>query len=133
MLSFPVLVSAICACTSHTQTSHSISCSAYIPLPPCSAADAEQLVGQVNPAAFQKAATADDEGLEALREHVGLLKKVCRQKAVYCLKDVRRQVKQAATVGCAGQAAVLQAHNVYRHPSMVLLGSWGPAFGQPLG
>lgn len=27
-----------------------------------------------------------------LREHVGLLKKVCRQKAVYCLKDVRRQV-----------------------------------------
>lgn len=48
-------------------------------------------MGQVNPAAFQKAATADDEGLEVLREHVGLLKKVCRQKAVYCLKDVRRQ------------------------------------------
>jgi hypothetical protein len=58
----------------------------------CSAADAEQLVGQVNPAAFQKVATADDEGLEELRQHVGLLKKVCRQKAVYCLKDVRRQV-----------------------------------------
>ncbi|KAL4430905.1 hypothetical protein ABPG75_006161 [Micractinium tetrahymenae] len=59
------------------------------------AADAEQLVGQVNPAAFQKAATADDEGLEALREHVGLLKKVCRQKAVYCLKDVRRQMEES--------------------------------------
>ena len=58
----------------------------------CSAADAEQLVGQVNPAAFQKVAAADEEGLEELRQHVGLLKKVCRQKAVYCMKDVRRQV-----------------------------------------
>ena len=49
-------------------------------------------MGQVNPAAFQKVAAADEEGLEELRQHVGLLKKVCRQKAVYCLKDVRRQV-----------------------------------------
>lgn len=50
------------------------------------------MVGQINPPAFQRAAAADDEELEQLRGHVGLLKKVCRQKAVYCLKDVRRQV-----------------------------------------
>lgn len=55
-------------------------------------------MGQLNPAAFQKAATADDEGLEVLKEHVALLKKVCRLKAVYCLKDVRRQVSMQGGV-----------------------------------
>lgn len=63
-------------------------------------------MGQVNPAAFQKAATADDEGLDVLREHVGLLKKVCRQKAVYCLKDVRRQVGPS---GCSSAGAAISA------------------------
>lgn len=32
--------------------------------------------------------------LDALRDHVGLLKKVCRQKALYCLKDVRIQARE---------------------------------------
>ena len=32
--------------------------------------------------------------LDELRDHVGLLKKVCRQKALYCLKDVRIQASR---------------------------------------
>ena len=86
---------------------------------PCSAADAEQLVGQVNPVAFQKAQQADDEGLEVLREHVGLLKKVCRQKAVYCLKDVRRQVRtlHACCVRACVRMCVPLVHEVLSVPT----------------
>ena len=81
------------------------SCLLPLTLPPlCSVADAEQLVGQVNPVAFQKAAAADDEVLEDLKDHVGQLKKVCRLKAVYCLKDVRRQVSRCATCWGCGTA-----------------------------
>lgn len=73
--------------------------SAYLLSSACSAADAEQLVGQVNPTAFQRMQAADDDQLDELREQTGLLKKVCRQKAVYCLKDVRRQVRSRRAGG----------------------------------
>lgn len=75
----------------------------------CSAADAEQLAGQVNPGAFQRAAAADEDGLEELREQAGLLKKVCRQKAVYCLKDVRRQMEDSRGARLHRNLEALQA------------------------
>ncbi|EFN59398.1 hypothetical protein CHLNCDRAFT_56732 [Chlorella variabilis] len=82
-----------------------------------SAADAEQLVGQLNPAAFQKAQAADEDGLEVLRGHVGLLKKVCRQKAVYCLKDVRRQMEESRGSRLRHNLEVLQADLAFAQAS----------------
>ena len=87
------------------------------PRPPRSAADAEQLVGQLNPAAFQKAQAADEDGLEVLRGHVGLLKKVCRQKAVYCLKDVRRQMEESRGSRLRHNLEVLQADLAFAQAS----------------
>eukprot|EP00887_Chlorella_sp_A99_P005399 scaffold1.g5399.t1 len=60
-----------------------------------SAADAEAAVGQLNPPVFRDVQYADAEQLDELKALVGLLKKVCRQKAVALLKDVRVQMEES--------------------------------------
>jgi hypothetical protein len=67
------------------------------------------LVGCANPAAFQRAAAADEAGLDQLRHDAGLLKRVCRLKAVYCLKDVRRQMEESAGARLRRNAEPLSA------------------------
>ena len=60
-----------------------------------SASELEVMLGTANPPIFRHIQTATLEQLEAFRTNVGLLKKVCRAKAVVLLKDVRCQMEDS--------------------------------------
>ncbi|KAL4525028.1 hypothetical protein Ndes2526B_g07208 [Nannochloris sp. 'desiccata'] len=60
-----------------------------------SASELEMMLGGTNPPIFRHVQIASLEQLEAFRSNVGLLKRVCRAKAVVLLKDVRCQMEDS--------------------------------------
>ena len=60
-----------------------------------SASELEVMLGGSNPPIFRHVQIASMEQLDAFRANVGLLKKVCRAKAVVLLKDVRCQMEDS--------------------------------------
>ena len=59
------------------------------------ASELEVMLGQTNPPIFRHVQTSTPEQLEAFRENIQLLKKVCRSKATAILKDVRCQMEDS--------------------------------------
>lgn len=59
------------------------------------ASELEVMLGQTNPPIFRHVQTASSDQLDAFRENIQLLKKVCRSKATAILKDVRCQMEDS--------------------------------------
>lgn len=78
-----------------------------------SAADLEVMLGQANPPIFRHVQTASSEQLEAFRANVGMLKKVCRAKALVLLKDVRCQMEESKARRLAAAANFLSGELAY--------------------
>ena len=72
-----------------------------------SAADLELMLGQANPPIFRHVQTASMEQLDAFRANFGMLKKVCRAKALVLLKDVRCQMEASKARRLDNAAAFL--------------------------
>lgn len=75
-----------------------------------SAADGEAALGQANPPIFRHVAQSDPEVLESYKARVGLLKKLCRLKAVALLKDVRVQMEESRSGRLKRALAELKAN-----------------------
>jgi len=78
-----------------------------------SASELEMMLGGTNPPIFRHVQTASLEQLEAFRSNVGLLKRVCRAKAVVLLKDVRCQMEDSKAGRLARAADGLRTDLAY--------------------
>jgi hypothetical protein len=78
-----------------------------------SASELEMMLGGTNPPIFRHVQTASLEQLEAFRSNVGLLKRVCRAKAVVLLKDVRCQMEDSKASRLARAADGLRTDLTY--------------------
>jgi Spc7 kinetochore protein len=78
-----------------------------------SASELEMMLGGTNPPIFRHVQTASLEQLEAFRSNVGLLKRVCRAKAVVLLKDVRCQMEDSKAGRLARAADGLRTDLTY--------------------
>lgn len=87
-----------------------------------SAADGEASLGQMNPPIFAQAANAKPEMLESYKSRIGLLKKVCRLKAVALLKDVRVQMEESRAARLRRALEALQGDLTFSKSYLEYLG-----------
>jgi hypothetical protein len=87
-----------------------------------SAADGEASLGQMNPPIFAQAASAKPEMLESYKSRIGLLKKVCRLKAVALLKDVRVQMEESRAARLRRALEALQGDLTFSKSYLEYLG-----------